>query len=73
MSEESGIMGSECIIMFLCLISGKNSIMINYIEFRICTDILERNRIISFITAKYLLKADTSQYSLTLNFITKSL
>lgn len=43
----------------------------NYAQFTIYQDILERNRIIISINAKYLLKTDLCQFSLLLYFITK--
>lgn len=42
MSEENGKMKSECIIVLLCLIARKNNIVINYAQFTIYQDILER-------------------------------
>ena len=42
MSEENGIMESESIIVLLCLIAGKNNIVINCAQFTIYPDILAR-------------------------------
>ena len=73
MSKENGIMESECIIVPLCLISGKkNNILINYARFTMYLDIPARNWEISFINAKYLLETDKIHFSLILYFIIKS-
>lgn len=64
-------METDFIMDLLCLVIKKKNTVMNYAQFTIYQDILERNRIIISINAKYLLKTDLCQFSLLLYFITK--
>lgn len=65
-------MGPDFITILFCLImKEKRNTMMNYAQFTIYRDILERNRIIISTNAKHLLKTGMCQFSLILYFITK--
>lgn len=64
-------METDFITELLCLVMQKKNTVMNYAQFTIYHDILEKNRIIISINAKYLLKTDLCQFSLVLYFTTK--